>query len=88
VLNTGFGEPLPHTLRMLFSPTIFHEPWWLTLASGGAYQEVTTDLGGQLAGRLPFIMRRRMKCFTTIHIPALTHCLGPAISPALDRQVP
>ncbi|MDE2240466.1 MAG: GNAT family N-acetyltransferase [Rhodospirillales bacterium] len=85
MLNTGFGERLPHTLRIPFSPTIFHEPWWLARASGGAYQEVTADLGGQLAGRLPFIMHRWMKCFTTIHIPALTHCLGPAISPALDR---
>ncbi|MDE1896490.1 MAG: GNAT family N-acetyltransferase, partial [Rhodospirillales bacterium] len=29
--------------------------------------------------------RRRMKCFSTIEMPALTHCLGPAISPALER---
>ncbi|MGE4482486.1 GNAT family N-acetyltransferase [Acidocella sp.] len=68
-----------------FSPTIFHEPWWLRLASGEAYSEVTVESGGRLAGRLPFISRRRFGLLKTIHMPSLTHYLGPALAPEYER---
>ncbi len=42
-------------------------------------------MGGQLAGRLPFVLRRQFGRFTIIHIPKLTHCLGPALAPAFEQ---
>lgn len=62
------------------SPTIFHEPWWLQIASRGECREVIVESGSRLAGRLPFVVRRRMRSFDVVGIPDLTHCLGPALN--------
>lgn len=63
-----------------WAPTIFHEPWWLNIASRGSYQEVREEVGGKLAGRLPFIVSKKFGTMT-LEMPMLTHFLGPAVEP-------
>jgi hypothetical protein len=65
-----------------WAPTIFHEPWWLSAASRGTYQEVLEESGGKLVGRLPFVVSKKYGT-TTIDMPMLTHFLGPALDPGM-----
>ena len=63
---------------MSLSFSLFQEPWWLAAATGGEYEEVTVDQGGQTVGRLPFVTARRGP-FLVSAMPGFTHSLGPAI---------
>jgi hypothetical protein len=54
-------------------PTIFHEPWWLEIASDGCYREATVE-------SLPYLVSRRAFGLTTVGTPLLTHVLGPALA--------
>jgi hypothetical protein len=60
------------------TPTIFHEDWWLNIATKGAYEVVEVSDGGKVVGRLPYHPTRKygVLCAT---MPTLTHFLGPAI---------
>jgi hypothetical protein len=60
-------------------PTIFHEPWWLSAATGGDYDEVTVQSGGRVTGRMPYVRHRMPAGQALIAMPELTHVLGPAI---------
>ena len=58
-------------------PTIFHERWWLDIATDGRckYSEVVEK--GKVVGRLPYVLKKNNK-FSIIDMPPLTHFLGPA----------
>jgi hypothetical protein len=58
--------------------SLFHEPWWLSAASGGQFEEAVVKLGNDLVGRLPYVMKRRGP-FYCVRMPPFTHVLGPAI---------
>ncbi len=60
-------------------PTVFHEPWWLTAATDGQFQEVRVTVGGCVVGRFPFVLGRLPGRQMLCHMPELTHFLGPAI---------
>jgi hypothetical protein len=77
--STLDGEPKIRS--NLFSPTIFHEPWWLEIASAGEYRETIVESGGRLAGRMPYLEKRRALRVRSLEMPALTYLLGPAILP-------
>jgi hypothetical protein len=83
------GDASPATVRSIrpttdesridpLNPTIYHEPWWLEAASGGASEEVSVALDGKTVGRLPFLRKRRLG-MEACELPHLTHFLGPAI---------
>jgi hypothetical protein len=59
-------------------PTIFHEPWWLTAASRGRYQDVKVTKSGRDVGKLPYMLINGPGG-RQITMPPLTHFLGPAI---------
>jgi len=59
--------------------SLFHEPWWLSSASGGDYSEVVLEQGSKVVGRLPFSMVRSRAGFRIICMPNFTHVLGPAV---------
>jgi hypothetical protein len=61
-------------------PTIFHEPWWLEIASNGAYRQALVSSDGVVIGRLPYLLGRRIGGQTTLTMPAMTHVLGPALA--------
>ena len=65
----------PHALE----PTIFHEPWWLEIASAGNYQIAEVQSGGKTVGRLPYLAYKRFG-IRHIEMPMLTHFLGPGLT--------
>jgi len=62
----------------LLTPTIFHEDWWLNIATEGRYRVVEVAESGLVVGRLPYFLRERFGA-SSIILPPLTHFLGPAI---------
>ncbi len=60
---------------MRSSYSLFQDPWWLNLVSGGDWDEVVVESDG-VAARLPFYVRRRYG-FKALAQPHLTPCLGP-----------
>ena len=62
------------------APTIFHEDWWLDIASDGIRKEAVVETGGQLVGRLPYVVKKRYGVVKTVGMPNLVHALGPAIA--------
>ena len=63
----------------LVAPTsIFHEEWWLRLASKGECQTVAVQKDGKTVGALPFVATRRYG-MTYVQTPPYTRLLGPAL---------
>jgi hypothetical protein len=62
----------------LLAPTIFHESWWLDVATGGRYSVAEVHSGGKVVGKLPYLLSKR-KGLSHLVIPTLTHFLGPAV---------
>ena len=58
-------------------PTVFHEPWWLDIATRGRWAEAEVVEGGRIVGRLPYHVEPRLGG-SRIAMPPLTHFLGPA----------
>jgi len=67
-----------HRVGSFRDALLFHEPWWLSAASGGKYTEVTVERGGKLVGRFPFLSSFKMG-FRRLVMPPFTHVLGPII---------
>ncbi len=59
-------------------PTLFHQEWWLEIATGGAFGVAEVRANGRTVGRLPYALRRRLG-FNTVYMPPITHVLGPAV---------
>lgn len=62
----------------LLAPTIFHETWWLDVATKHAYSVAEVSSVGKVVGRLPYLLSKR-KGLAHIIMPTLTHFLGPAV---------
>ncbi|MFT4505344.1 GNAT family N-acetyltransferase [Caballeronia sp. 15711] len=60
--------------------SIFHEKWWLDIASDGHWSMAKVKHGNQLLGQLPYCSTRRGGLRIS-HLPPLTHTLGPIIKP-------
>ena len=61
------------------TPTIFHEPWWLEIATGGRYRIAEVRDHGVVVGRLPYYVKKKMGGVLVGDLPPLTHFLGPAL---------
>jgi hypothetical protein len=60
------------------APTIFHESWWLEIATEGRYSVAEVSEYGKVVGRLPYFLRKKMG-LSIVGLAPLTHFLGPAI---------
>jgi hypothetical protein len=60
--------------------SIFHEPWWLDIATGGHWAKVRVVHGSQLLGEMPYYIARR-GMWRVSRLPPLTRTLGPVIRP-------
>lgn len=58
--------------------SLFHEPWWLSAATGGCFEESVVKQGNDIVGRLPYVVKRRGP-FHSVRMPPFTHMLGPAV---------
>ena len=63
-------------------PTIFHETWWLDIASQGRWCATKYHQDGVLLGWLPYVPRSRLGLMQS-RMPTLTHFLGPALHPSI-----
>ncbi|MDR5836424.1 GNAT family N-acetyltransferase [Caballeronia sp. LZ034LL] len=71
---TVLADPLP-------ARSIFHEPWWLDLATDGNWQAATVRRGNEIVGEMPYSLQRK-GWWTTSKMPPLTRTLGPAFRPS------
>ncbi|SAL86423.1 hypothetical protein AWB74_07697 [Caballeronia arvi] len=62
--------------------SIFHEAWWLDIASGGRWALAQVEESGTIVGEMPYYLPRKGIWQTCIN-PPLTRTLGPLI---LDTQ--
>lgn len=78
-VSPGVGEFVP-TLQLTnpLEPTVFHEPWWLEVATQGNYKLAEAETGGKIVGRMPYSIQRRFG-ISSIEMPMLTHFLGPGL---------
>ena len=60
------------------TPTIFHEHWWLDIATNGQYSVAEVRENGRVVGSLPYYLQKKMG-FSVVDMPPLTHFVGPAI---------
>ena len=72
-------EPPPEPSSLLF-----HEPWWLAAATGGDYHQAIVTRGGQVVGRLPYVINRQ-RGFSVCQMPPFTHVLGPVVHPGAGK---
>jgi hypothetical protein len=80
-MQSSAGKALSSTINSSVRPlvpTLFHEDWWLEIATGGRYQVVEVKEGGNLVGRLPYYAQD-IAGFRRIVEPTLTHFMGPVI---------
>jgi len=66
-------------------PTVFHQPWWLDIASEGRYEMVEYHDGYSTVGRLPYITKVNKIGLKIIAPPPITHFLGPAIDDGFGK---
>jgi hypothetical protein len=64
--------------------SIFHEPWWLSAATGGRYESVVVEQGGKIVGRLPYLSTHRGP-FRISRMPPFTHILGPLVDAGVGK---
>jgi hypothetical protein len=91
--NRVTADPQTATAAAVISPietppklpvaTIFHEPWWLSAASDGAYEEAVLTADNAVLGRMPYLRLRKAGWQTALVMPTMTHVLGPSLSPDL-----
>jgi hypothetical protein len=70
----------------VLAPTIFHEPWWLDIASGGKYCEAVVKQDGRLVGTLPYVTQRDRFGQLIVGMPPHVHLLGPVLDPRLGTD--
>jgi hypothetical protein len=60
--------------------SIFHEPWWLDIATQGGWKLATVTRNDQIIGEMPYTPTR-LRLWRVAHLPPLTRTLGPVIKP-------
>lgn len=70
---TSASGPLP-------AQSVFHEAWWLDLATDGNWRAATVRRGNEIVGEMPYSLGRK-GLWRTSQMPPLTRTLGPALKP-------
>lgn len=70
---TPASAPLP-------AQSVFHEAWWLDLATDGNWRAATVRRGNEIVGEMPYSVGRKGP-WRTSQMPPLTRTLGPALKP-------
>jgi Acetyltransferase (GNAT) domain len=60
--------------------SIFHERWWLDIATDGHWSAATVMHGGQVLGEMPYFVARK-GVWRVSRLPPLTRTLGPVVKP-------
>jgi hypothetical protein len=70
---TPASVPLP-------AQSVFHQAWWLDLATDGNWRAATVRRGNEIVGEMPYALGRK-GLWRTSQMPPLTRTLGPALKP-------
>ncbi|MFL9960027.1 GNAT family N-acetyltransferase [Paraburkholderia sediminicola] len=68
----------PSNLILDRERSIFHETWWLDIASGGRWTLATVEESGTIVGEMPYYVSRKGVWRACVN-PPLTRTLGPLI---------
>ncbi|WP_245643682.1 GNAT family N-acetyltransferase [Paraburkholderia oxyphila] len=68
----------PRSIRAAHS--IFHEPWWLDIATQGSWALAVVKQNREIIGEMPYAVART-HLWRVSHLPPLTRTLGPVIKP-------
>jgi len=60
------------------APSIFHERWWLDIATQDNWKLAVVKLNDEVIGEMPYAMQRT-RLWRVSHLPPLTRTLGPVI---------
>ncbi|MEX3966625.1 GNAT family N-acetyltransferase [Paraburkholderia sp. EG286B] len=60
------------------APSIFHERWWLDIATQGDWKLAVVKQDDEVIGEMPYAMQRT-RLWRVSHLPPLTRTLGPVI---------
>ncbi len=66
--------------------SIYHEPWWLDIATDGQWGEATVVENGVLVGRMPYPIETRLGLRLS-RAPSLIRTLGPAVCATPGKPV-
>jgi hypothetical protein len=69
---------LPRLVDESAARSIFHEPWWLDIATGGNWSVAKVVRGAEVLGELPYYFTHK-GMWRISQLPALTRTLGPVI---------
>ncbi|SIT42820.1 conserved hypothetical protein [Paraburkholderia ribeironis] len=81
--STVESAAAPAPIRLLgesAAHSIFHEPWWLDIATDGHWSMAKVQRGNELLGQMPYYSTR-MGGWRISRLPPLTRTLGPVIKP-------
>jgi hypothetical protein len=77
-----FAEPsMPATFAGLTERSLFHEPWWLDITTGGNWALAVVENDGEVIAEMPYSLHRKGLWRISTQ-PPLTRTLGPVIKPA------
>ncbi|CAG9239173.1 Acetyltransferase (GNAT) family protein [Paraburkholderia tropica] len=65
--------------------SIFHERWWLDIATQGNWALATVKQDDTVLGEMPYALVRR-RLWRISHLPPLTRTLGPVITPVAGSE--
>jgi len=68
----------PASVRTAHS--IFHEHWWLDIATQGNWKRAVVKQNDEIIGEMPYTISRT-RVWRVSHLPPLTRTLGPVIKP-------
>ncbi len=61
------------------APTLFHQPWWLEIVTGGDYGIAVSEQAGRVVGKFPYAVKCGPGGTQICGMPPMTHFLGPGI---------
>ncbi|MCX5613827.1 GNAT family N-acetyltransferase [Bombella saccharophila] len=67
------------TFAVYEPPSIFHQEWWLEIASRGRFASIDIEMGGKIVSRFPFLVKKTLGS-SVIKMPKYTRVLGPYFS--------
>ncbi|MEX3981048.1 GNAT family N-acetyltransferase [Paraburkholderia sp. EG287A] len=76
VLEAPAATATPVPVRA--APSIFHERWWLDIATQGDWKLAVVKQDDEVIGEMPYAMQRT-RLWRVSHLPPLTRTLGPVI---------
>jgi len=77
------GYPVLASSTGLTEKSVFHESWWLDIATSGQWDSVRVLNGSEVIGEMPYALTKK-GIWRVSTLPPLTRSLGPIVYPGKD----